>query len=65
MTGYSSGKHLEETTKDGTLSRKFLLFSQYKKGKPQLPAVMLYFRQPFWDIRVSYLPSKPVVLCKP
>jgi len=50
ITGFSSGKHLEEN-KDGVVVLKFLLFSQYKSGKPHLPAVMLYFRPKFWDLK--------------
>lgn len=42
-----------EENKDGVVVLKFLLFSQYKSGKPQLPAVMLYFRPKFWDLKVS------------
>lgn len=41
----------EFVDKDGHDAVKFLLFAGYQ-GRPNKPAVMLFFHPPFWDLKV-------------
>lgn len=53
VVGFAGGFHRLEAlpeSKEGEKLLKFLLYSGYKWNKPVPPAVMLFFRPPFWNI---------------
>ena len=59
VVGYSGGLYRQEALSDGREGEKllkFLLYSQYKWNKPVSPAIMLFFRPPFWNVKVSPSP---------